>query len=201
MGWWSIRRPFGSSSPSGGFDGPNTNGTAGGMAFINSFGDLAELTAGIAALGCASWLFDRMIRAFGNSRTISEQKPRPEQTVGDVVTTYVALIAKYPLSILDTSMLPTSKAIMKVMLKSLYGQANSKEQKAFCETGFMFLSKFQDGVGATPIDGKLQSGDIKANLNANMATLSKWIEWEKLSIAETEILAAEWKRFLRGDPI
>jgi hypothetical protein len=98
-------------------------------------------------------------------------------------------------------MLPTSKTNMKVVLKSMYAQANSKEQKAHCETGFMFLSKFQDDVGATPIDGKLRGGDIKANLNANMAILSKWMAWEKMSMAETEILADEWKRFLGGEPI
>lgn len=177
------------------------NWGAGGMAFINSFGDFAELMAGIAALGCASWLFDRVTRTFWNRRRISEQKPRPPQTVGDVVTAYGALIEKYPLSILDTSMLPTSKTNMKVVLKSLYARADSKEQEARCETGFMFLSKFQDGVGATPIDGKLQGGDVRANSNANMAKLSKWIAWEKISLAETEILAAEWKRFLEGEPI
>jgi hypothetical protein len=177
------------------------NWDAGGMAFINSFGDFAELMAGIAALGCASWIFDRVTRTFWNSRRMSEQKPRPDRTVGDVMTAYGALIEKYPLSILDISILPTSKTNMKVVLKSLYAQANSNEEKALFEAGFMFLSKFQDGVGATPINGKLQSGDIKANLNANMAILSKWIAWEKMSMAETEILAAEWRRFLRGEPI
>jgi hypothetical protein len=117
------------------------------------------------------------------------------------ITAYGELLEKYPLSILDISMLPIPKAKMKVVLKALYAKTSNVEQKNLLEVGFMFLSKFQDGVGATPIDGKLMHGDVKANLKANMAILDKWRSWEKLSMAEMEILLAEWKRFKEGEPI
>ena len=90
---------------------------------------------------------------------------------------------------------------MKVLLKSLYAKAANEKLQNHIEAGFMFLSKFQDGVGATPIDGKLIGGDVKANLKANMAILEKWTAWEKMSLAEMEILMAEWKRFKEGEPI
>jgi hypothetical protein len=34
-----------------------------------------------------------------------------------------------------------------------------------------------------------------------MKKLDKWLAWEKLSLAEAEILLAEWKQFKEGEPI
>jgi hypothetical protein len=124
-----------------------------------------------------------------------------ELTVNGVISAYGALLEKYPLSILDTSMLPIPKTKMKVLLKSLYAKASSPEQQNLFETGFMFLSNFQDGVDARPISGKLSKGDAKANLKTDMAILDKWMRWEKLAFAEMEILLAEWRRFEEGEPI
>jgi hypothetical protein len=128
-------------------------------------------------------------------------KRSAELTVTDVISAYGELLEKYPLSILDTSMLPIPKTKMKALLKTLYARASNPEQKNMLEKGFMFLSNFQDGVGATPISGKLSTGDAKANLKANMAILEKWMPWEKLSFAEMEILLSEWTRFKEGEPI
>jgi hypothetical protein len=125
----------------------------------------------------------------------------PELTVTDVISAYSELLEKYPISILDTSMLPIPKTKMKVLLKSLYARTSDPAQRSMFETGFMFLSNFQDGVGATPIRGKLSSGDAMANLKANMAILDKWKPWENLAYAEMEVLFAEWKRFKEGEPI
>jgi hypothetical protein len=131
-------------------------------------------------------------------RTFGGDQPK---TVGDVMSAYGELVEKYPLAILDTSMLPIPKAKMKIVLKALYAKASNLEQKNLFETGFVFLSKFQEGVGATPISGELMHGDTAANLSANMATLDKWMPLEKKSITEMEILLAEWKRFKEGEPI
>jgi hypothetical protein len=43
----------------------------------------------------------------------------------------------------------------------------------------MFLSHFQDGVGASPINGKLSNGSAQDNLKADMAILEKWMPWQK----------------------
>jgi len=47
----------------------------------------------------------------------------------------------------------------------------------------------------------LIGGDIKANLDANIAILDQYALWQKLALAEVEILTAEWKRFKEGEPI
>lgn len=122
-------------------------------------------------------------------------------TVGEVMSAYGALMEKHPLSIMDISMLPIPKTQMKVLLKGLYAKASNAELANHIEVGFIFLSKFQDGVGATPIDGKLPRGNLMANLQMEIAILEKWMAWEKLSLAESEILLAEWNRFKAGEPI
>jgi hypothetical protein len=125
----------------------------------------------------------------------------PELTVTDVISAYGELLEKYPLSILDVSMLPIPKTKMKVLLKSLYARTSDPTQRSSFESGFLFLSNFQDGVGATPISGKLPSGDAMANLKADMAILDKWKPWANPAYAEMEVLFAEWRCFKEGEPI
>jgi hypothetical protein len=141
---------------------------------------------------------DSLKGAKPNRKALSEE---PQQSVGDVMEAYGRLLQKYPLSIIDVSMLPLPKAKMKIVLKALYAEAASLEQQSFLEAGFMFLSNFQDGLGATPIDGKLLRGDPKETLEANKAILDKLLPWQKLSNAEAQILSAEWTRFKEGEPI
>jgi len=86
-----------------------------------------------------------------------------------------------------------------VLLKALYAKAASAEMQTYFEVGFQLLSKFQDGVGATPVDAVISGG--KLPVQADLDKLDKWLAWHKLSLAETEILMAEWKRFLAGEPI
>jgi hypothetical protein len=65
----------------------------------------------------------------------------------------------------------------------------------------MSLSHFQDGVGSVPIDGTLRAGTSKEDMAADRKKLDKWLPWAKLSLAEAEILLAEWQRFKEGEPI
>ncbi len=123
------------------------------------------------------------------------------KTVDDIMSEYGGLLEKYPLAIMDISMLPIPKVKMKVILKALYAQARTTEDKNWFETGFMILSNFQDGVGAKPIDCKLPEGTTKADIQAGLAIMDKWILWQKLSAAEMEILLTEWRRFKAGEPI
>ena len=131
-------------------------------------------------------------------KTFGGEQPK---TVGDVFEAYGALLERYPTAILDSSMLPMSKTKMKVMLKAQYAKALSLGMGNQFEVGFMFLSKFQDGVGPAPIDCTLSDGDPLANMNADQAKLDKWLSWERLSLVESEVLMAEWKRFKEGEPI
>lgn len=116
---------------------------------------------------------------------VSKEQPH---SVGDVMEAYGKLLEKHPTSINDASLLPLPKSKMKALLKALYAQASGTEQKSLLEIGFMFLSNFQDGVGAVPIDGRGALHD-------------KWLVWQEASNAEAEILLAEWKRFKQGEPI
>jgi hypothetical protein len=74
-----------------------------------------------------------------------DEKPK---TAGDVLAEYAALVKKYPSAVMDISMLPFPKTQMKTMLKSVYAEATAW----WVEVGYFFLSRFQDGVGAVPID-------------------------------------------------
>lgn len=121
---------------------------------------------------------------------------RPEPSLSDVLTTYSTFMIEQPLSIMDVAMLPMPKTQMKTMFKIIYANASDAKAQATIEFAYMFLSHFQDGVGPTPIDGKvITGGDVTANIKANLKILEKWMPWEKLSLAETEILLDEWKRF------
>jgi hypothetical protein len=94
-------------------------------------------------------------------------------------------------------MLPLPKTKMKVLLKVLYAKEQNKEKRAALENGFIFLSKFQDGIGPRPIDGML--GHVMDD--ANIEAFERWLAWENLSAQEMEILITEWKRFQQGEPI
>ena len=48
-------------------------------------------------------------------KTFGGEQPK---TLGDVFEAYGALLERYPTAILDSSMLPMSKAKMKVLLKA-----------------------------------------------------------------------------------
>jgi hypothetical protein len=123
-----------------------------------------------------------------------------KQTVNDTVEAYGKLLEEYPLSILDDSMLPLPKAEMKILFKALYAKTSNPQLADHIETGFMFLSKFQHGVGA-PVGSPNLKGTSKEEMAADIKLLDNWLMWGKLSLAETEILMAEWKRFKEGEPI
>ncbi len=130
-------------------------------------------------------------------RTFGGEKPK---TVDEVMSAYGALIEKYPTAIMDVAMLPIPKKQMKVLLKGLYASVTTAELQNHIEVAFTFLSKFQEGVGATPIDGRITARG-KLPTQPDIAKLEKWMAWEDLSLAEARDLMAEWKRFLAGEPI
>jgi hypothetical protein len=133
-------------------------------------------------------------------RTLASEKPKMPQTVDEAMSAYRDLLVKYPIAIMDVSMLPIPKKQMKLLLKALYAKVPTAELKSYIETGFTLLSNFQEGVGPTPIDGGAPFNG-KLPTQAEIANLEKWLAWEKVSMAEAEALTAEWKQFLAGEPI
>jgi len=121
------------------------------------------------------------------------------KTVDEATSAFASLIEKYPVAIIDVSMLPVSKNEMKVLLKALYAKATTPELQNYLAVGFALLSHFQEGVGPGPIDAPALPKDRPTN--ADVANLDKWIEWQRRANAEGEDLLAEWRRFLGGEPI
>jgi hypothetical protein len=161
-------------------------------ATLNRAVELAEKRA-----GCK---FDEIpVSGFPQWAHPSNEKPKASKTVDEVLSEYGSLLERYPISIMDVAMLPIPKKQMKVLLKALYAKATTAQMKNHIEAGFMFLSHFQEGVGTTPVDGRVVSPGQSPE--AIRAKLEKWIPWNTLSIAEAEALMAEWKRFLAGEPI
>lgn len=131
-------------------------------------------------------------------KTFPREQP---MQVADVLSAYGALLETQDYAVKDVSLLPVSKTKLKALLKSLYARTSNAELKSHLEVAFMSLSMFQDGVGPTPINGMLlPSGGIE-NMEADMAILKKWMPWQNLVTAETEILLDEWTRFKAGEPI
>jgi hypothetical protein len=122
-------------------------------------------------------------------------KKKKEKTVDEVLDQYSALLIKYPIEILDISMLPLPKSQMKLVLKGLYAKEKHTDFEKHFENWFLYLSKFQEGVGDKPIDAKLLDGVSKADIDANLATLERLSRWQRLQLAELDILSAEWKQF------
>src|SRR5437660_11757126 len=109
---------------------------------------------------------------------------KKKQTAGDIIEAYGELLEKYPMSILDVSMLPLPKTKMKLLLKSYYARASNEDQERVIENSYLLLGQFQDGVGPKPITATLLEGDVAQKLDANIAIMAKWTAWEKLALAE-----------------
>jgi len=129
--------------------------------------------------------------------------PQPKK-IGDILDAYGELLEKYPGAIIDTLMLPIPKEEMKALLKTAYSKANNQRERDNHGAVFICLSRFQNGVGQKPLMAPVGGGNIehlKANFDAEMGVLDAWIRWNNLSLAESEILLAEWKRFQGVEPI
>jgi hypothetical protein len=126
---------------------------------------------------------------------VFEWLKKKEKTVGEVLEQYQAVLMKYPIEILDISMLPLPKIQMKQVLKGLYAKEKRIDFQKYLENGFFYLSQFQEGVGDKPIDAKLSDGDVKENLDADLAKLERHSLWLKLQLAELDVLSVEWNQF------
>jgi hypothetical protein len=127
-------------------------------------------------------------------------RPRAPKTVDEAMAAFGSLIERYPVAIMDVSMLPVPKKQMKALLKALYAKATSSQVQNHIEVGFTLLCMFQEGVGPTPVDGNFAPKGA-APTDAEIAKLDRWLAWQKRSTAEAEDLLAEWKRYLAGEPI
>jgi len=105
-------------------------------------------------------------------RTFGGDKPQTPKTVDEVMSAYGMLLEKYPIAIMDVAMLPIPKKQMKVLLKALHAKAIATDLQNHIEAAFTLLSKFQEGVGATPIDGRITSGG-KLPTQAELANIEK----------------------------
>jgi hypothetical protein len=173
------------------------------MAFINSFGDFAELMAGIAALGCASWLFERVTRSLWKGGRTSEQRPRSEThdekvdrvraMIGDVLPALGQIMEQSPLVIFPTAKLPLPKDEMKIALQLAWGMTTDKRMRGFAEAGYMHLANFRTDI-ERPIDPTIASTMTPAQ---TVSTLDPYLAVSKGVLAETHELMKEFEEFKR----
>jgi hypothetical protein len=111
-----------------------------------------------------------------------------------ILREYATLHEDFPGCVIDSSWLPADKQKMIDVLKLTWLQAKSDHARNWVETGWQFLSWFQDGVGQTPI--RVLS---KTPQNIPARQLVEYMEdqdrWLKLVFAEREVLAREIERF------
>ena len=97
------------------------------------------------------------------------KKPAPARyerltrAIPKVMSAYGALMTRYPQAILDTSELPLPKAEMKLLLKLAWLLNDDPHTRNAVEIGYEGLSKFQDGIGETPIDPTLPANSDPKN--------------------------------------
>lgn len=102
------------------------------------------------------------------------------------------LMRRHPLAICDTTMLPLPKPEMKNALKIAWELATDDPQRAEIEAGFLYLSQFQDGIGAQPIEGDFPATPDPV-MTANL--VNRWIPWSVLCEEEKWSLWLELLEF------
>lgn len=114
-----------------------------------------------------------------------------------------------PIAILDKSMLPAPKPVLKAMLREVWKAYPPIREAA--EAGYMAMAQFQDGVGPDPaVMPTLQKPPPGANLDMlrreaaeflsgpTGTALDRWLTVSRLMMSETEVLAREWRAFVEG---
>jgi len=115
------------------------------------------------------------------------------------------LMEQYPtaLVLLGTERLPASKQKMKAAIKEVWRQY--PKLRPYLDGDYIYLSQFQDGIGDAILDFRKMpaAGTIRGALLVEMTTapnslFSQWHAWNKVSMAELEILMQEWEEFKRS---
>jgi hypothetical protein len=141
------------------------------------------------------------------------QSDKPSQgSAADLLAALGRLMEEHPTALMGTTRLPAPKQEMKTAIKQAWLQ-EPRLRGAFTAM-YLHLSSFQDGIGdavfecsvpgARDISKLSRDQDALRRLVTEIATGSegesfrKWIEWSKVTMAEMEILAEEWKQFERS---
>ena len=123
--------------------------------------------------------------------TASERLTR---AIPRVMSTYGALMTRYPQAILDTSKLPLPKAEMKLLLKQAWLLNDDPHMRNAVEIGYVGLSQFQDGVGETPIEPTLP---VNSDPKVTLSNLGPYLSISGKVHQESAELLAEFTDFRR----
>jgi hypothetical protein len=102
---------------------------------------------------------------------------------------------KYPLHVLDVSLLPMPKRQLKAVLKEFW-RAASPRQRLALEVGYVSLANFQDRVGPKPISLALSFDDPTSS--EAMSQLNATIAWMKRTSEERTGLFEDFADFKQG---
>ena len=124
------------------------------------------------------------------------------------------LMVQYPAALMGTERLPVPKQEMKDLIKEAWRQEPGS--RARLNIAYLHLSQFQDGIGnailvnpiiylssAELLDPEKTKEAFPAVLTEMSGPLGSafdyWLAWEKVSLAEMEVLRLEWEEFERGN--
>jgi hypothetical protein len=115
---------------------------------------------------------------------------RLEKQSAQILKEYAKLNAKFPRSVIDISCLPAEKQRIVEVIKFGWLTAKDDKTRARLERYWMFLSQFQYGVGAPPIQV----------FSRGSAKISRWPSkeqerWLRMVSTESKFLARECEQF------
>src|SRR5579884_3401389 len=135
--------------------------------------------------------------------------PPPQQSAADLLAALGELMEEYPTALLGTSKLPASKETIKNAIKQIW--VEHPNLRGPLAAAYLHLCHFQDGIGDAILDctipdvpeisrlsrdpGAMKRVAITIAAGPEGESFRRWTDWSKVSIAEMEILAQEWREF------
>jgi hypothetical protein len=141
-----------------------------------------------------AWAALVLRRASKNVSKATDYVEQLEKDMPRILQEYTKCHTDFPGCVIDTSWLPADKKRMVEVLKFAWLRTKNDEARTWLESGWQFLSWFQDGVGDTPINvlSKTPAQIPPRQLAAYMKDQNRWLE---IVSAESEILARECAHF------
>jgi hypothetical protein len=133
----------------------------------------------------------RTLREKSDQQLVKKVPPQPQPSDADLLGAFGRLMERYPRALLGTARLPASKQKMKAVIKEVWRQ--EPKLRADLDIAYLYLSQFQDGIGVAVID--LHCMGLNPLNQETVEMVEHWLAWEKVSMAEMEILMQEWEKF------
>jgi hypothetical protein len=139
-------------------------------------------------------MIDWLRGLFGSSQRDEVGQAAEDEEIEIVVNAYGALIERFPLAILPSSMLPKPKARMKELLKEAWLGQDDPYMKEAVESGYVNLCQYRDDVEQV-LDSTPPS---KPDLEWAQNVLKPYTAFSEKMLAEQAELAREFEDFKKS---